>query len=481
MGSDIDNRLNMTEELYKRIWQLSPNIQQQDVFTELTHITKELVHIYALQGRLDQNPFEPSISRTLSLPFSQINQLVNNGVCLVTGGLGCVGTVLVNELLRFDVKQVVVLDIATAKPNYFSDSRVHCVVCDIKNGEEVLQSFAQYKPQFVFHTAAQRSPGYAERHAVHTFQTNVTGTLNVANACEQTSSVQQCVFSSTGKASRYFTNEVYAQTKKICEYIFDVYARTGRVLYSMTRFTHIIDNSLMNDELEADSRLSNYIAIHSPGKYVTAQNAKEAALLMLNCLVYSQKNQSNFLIVKNLEWPVESLEVALYYIQLSKRDIPVIFKGNPPGYIEKFFRGQLDWSQPNDLNLLINVYEYKQKRVNSESDIIVSHICPVERETLMDAITTMKTIEDERELKQALTISLITLVKESLLHTDKQDTVNILNWGLQKKYLLIEKMTVKDYGLTVPLLADSLQGTEWSHQIEHLLTENKTAETSFTH
>ena len=471
----------MTEELYKRIWQLSPNIQQQDVFTELTHITKELIQIYALQGRLDQNPFEPSISRTLSLPFSKVNQLLRDSICVVTGGLGCVGSVLVNELLRFDVKQIVVLDIATAKPDFFTDNRVHCVVCDIKNGEAVLQLFSQYKPQFVFHTAAQRSPGYAERHAVDTFQTNVLGTLNVTNACEKTDSVQQCVFSSTGKASRYFTNEVYAQTKKICEYIFDVYAQTGRVLYSMTRFTHIIDNSLMNDELEADSRLSNYIAIHSPGKYVTAQNAKEAALLMLNCLIHSQKNQSNFLIVKNLEWPVESLEVALYYIQLSRRDIPVIFKGNPPGYIEKFFRGQLDWSHPNDLNLLINVYEYKEKWVNSESDIVISHICPVKKATLINAITEMRMIEDERGLKQALTKHLIALVKESLHHVDKQDTVNILNWGLQKKYLIIEKMTVKDYGLTVPLLADSLQGTDWYIQIAPLLTENQTAETSYTH
>ncbi len=465
----------MTEEFYKRIWQLSPNIHQQDAFAELTHITKELIEIYALQGRLDQNPFEPSFGRILSLPFAEINQELKDSICLITGGLGCVGTMLVNELLRFDVKQIVILDIATP-PAGNLDERIAFVTCDIRNREDVQEYFSIYQPQFVFHTAAQRSPGYAERNAVHTFQTNVIGTINVVEACEQTSSVKQCVFSSTGKASRYFTNEVYAQTKKICEYIFDVYARTGRVLYSMTRFTHIIDNSLMNDELEADSRLSNYIAIHSPGKYVTAQNAKEAAVLMLNCLIYSQKGQANFLIVKNLEWPVESLEVALYYIQLSKRDIPVIFKGNPPGYAEKFFRGQLNWSHPDDLNLLINVYEYKHIQVNKDSDIIISHICPVEKTTLLHAINSLKNLDDERELKQGLTKQLITLVQNSLASVDKQDTVNILNWALQKKYLYLEKTTVKEYGLTVPILADSLQGTEWYSQVEHLITENKPAE-----
>ena len=471
----------MTEELYKRIWQLSPDVQRQDAFSELTHLTKELIDIYAMQGRLDQNPFQPSLGRTLSLPVQHLNEKLKGCTCLVTGGLGCVGTILVNELLRFEVAQIIVLDIACSKPTSFSDSRVSCIVCDIRQADDVLRLFSLHQPHFVFHTAAQRSPGYAERHAYDTFQTNVIGTFNIATACEQTTSVKQCVFSSTGKASRYFTNEVYAQTKKWCEYIFDVFAQTGRVLYSMARFTHIIDNSLMNDELETDSRLSNYIAIHSPGKYVTAQNAREAAVLMLNGIVYSQKGHSNFLIVKNLEWPVESLEVALYYIQQSKRSIPVIFKGNPPGYIEKFFRGQLDWSHPEELNLLINVYEYKHKKYNEDGDILISKICPVEKETLFNAIKKIRDIEDERELKQALTLHLITLVKQSLHHVNKQDTVNILNWGLQKKYLLVEHTTVKDYGLTVPILADSLEGTDWFQQVEHLITEKEMADAEVSH
>lgn len=468
----------MTEELYKRIWQLSPNVQQQDAFTELSELTQQLINAYAEQGRLDHNPFEPSLERKVNLPFNLINQQLQNSVCLVTGGLGCVGTILVNELLKFDVKQIVILDKNKAQPNQFSDERVLPVVCDIRNQNDVLFLFKKYSPQFVFHTAAQRSPGYAERNAYDAFQTNVIGSFNIATACEATGSVQQCVFSSTGKASRYFTNEVYAQTKKFCEYIFDVFARTGRVLYSMARFTHIIDNSLMNDELEADSRLSNYIAIHSPGKYVTAQNAKEAAALMLNGLIHSVKGQCNFLIVKNLEWPVESLEVALYYIQLSKRNIPVIFKGNPPGYIEKFFRGQLDWSHPDDLNLLINVYEYKHKWYNNEEDILISNICPVEKKTLLKAIDELKGITEEIELKKTLTNHLIQLVSESLLRVDKQDTVNILHWGLHPKFLSIEKAAVKDYGLTVPILADSLGDTEWFSQIEYLLKEKQAADMS---
>lgn len=472
--------INMTEELYKHIWQLSAKVQQQDAYNELTTVTKQLIDIYAEQGRLDVNPFDTAVARSLSLPFDEVNSILAGSICLVTGGLGCVGTILVKELLTFDVARVIVLDIATSSADHFTDARVQAHVCDIRNEQQVMDLFAATRPTVVFHTAAHRNPGYAERHAHETFQTNVLGTLNLVNACEKTNSVTQCVFSSTGKASRYFTNEVYAQTKKLCEYIFDVYARTGRVLYAMARFTHIIDNSLMNDELEEASRNSQLLAIHSPGKYVTAQNAREAACLMISGLLYAEKGRCNFLIVRHLEWPVESLEVALYYISRSGRNIPVIFKGNPPGYTEKFFRGQLDWSHPDELNLLINVYEYQHKSLNKAEDMLISHICPVEADTLFAAIDQVKQMEDEKSVKYHLTEHLITLVKESLTHTNKQDTINILNWGIQKKYLALEKATVQDYGLTVPLLAESLEGTEYYQQVAHLFAE-PVASNSFTH
>ncbi|MDQ2753861.1 MAG: NAD-dependent dehydratase, partial [Bacteroidota bacterium] len=109
----------MTDELYKRIWQLSPRVQQMDAFTELTQLTKQLIDVYAEQGRLDQNPFEPSLGRKVNLPFELINQQLQNSICIVTGGLGCVGTILVNELLKFDVKQIVILDKNKAQPEQF--------------------------------------------------------------------------------------------------------------------------------------------------------------------------------------------------------------------------------------------------------------------------------------------------------------------------------------------------------------------------
>jgi hypothetical protein len=188
----------------------------------------------------------------------------------------------------------------------------------------------------------------------------------------------------------------------MCENILDLYARNGRVKYGMVRFTHMLDNSIMNEQIKTSSERENFVGVHSPGKYVTAQNKKEAATLMLSALLYSQSGQCNFLLVRNLEWPVESLEMALYYIKKSGREIPVVFIGNPLGYTEKFFRGQMDWSQPGELNLLINAYENKFRKLNPEGDIVISKICHASQNVIEKALCKIEKAKGEYDLKTSL-------------------------------------------------------------------------------
>ncbi len=462
----------MTEEIYKKIWELSPQVQSSESYSQLVKLTKELIELYTLQGRLDIDPFHPTRERKLSLPFEKINHELKNRTCVVTGGLGCVGSALVNELLKFDIKRIIIIDKKeiSSYTNSPSDKVMH-LVCDIRNFQLVQKIFNEHRPDFVFHTAAQRDPGYAESHICDTVTTNILGTLHIIKACEQAGTVKQCVFSSTGKASKYLTEEIYAGTKKICEHILDAYSKESRIKYAMVRFTHILDNSLMNEELKTASQKDEYLAVHSPGKYVTAQNVKEAAYLMLNALIYSEHNQCNFLLVRYLEWPVESLEVALYYIKQSGRNIPVIFKGNPFGYKEKFFRGQMDWSNPSELNLLINVYEQKFRRYNADEDIIISHICSTDKGLLEKVLSQIETVKGEAETKEYLIEALKKIAKESLKNVDKKDTVNILNWGLQPKFLEMEKATISDYGPIIPFMFESLEGSEYYKEAENLILQ----------
>lgn len=457
----------MIEDLYKRIWKLSGSVGQRDAYADLVALTSELIDLYDQQGRLSEDPFQPTRLRVLSLPDT-MGDLLKDRVCLITGGSGCVGSALLRELLKFDIRKIIVFDTVAPQIHH---PKVSFEQGDVRNKARLISVFGTHQPHYVFHTAAQRDPGYAESHIYETISINVTGTYNVVQACEATPSVLHCAFSSTGKSSRYFTEEVYAGTKKMCEYILDMYSRRGRARYSMVRFTHILDNSLMNQQLMREAESNDYIAVHCPGKFVTAQNVVEGARLLMNTLVYGEDKQSSLLLVRNLEWPVESLEMALYYIKRSGRKMPVIFLGNPVGYTEKFFRGQMDWSNPQELNLLINVYEQRYRKYNEANDIIISHIAPVNDDIIDAVLRPILHATNEEDSFAALKSALRAIVQDSLQRVDKDDTVNILNWGLLPKYLEAEKAKISDYGPIIPMMFKSLEKTEHYKEVESLLLQ----------
>jgi NADP-dependent 3-hydroxy acid dehydrogenase YdfG len=462
----IMNLSSNVASIFEQIWEHSPKLKIPSSYEILQKLTSQVMNSYEADGRLDENPFESTKARVLSLPETEINEIIKGKICLVTGGLGCVGTLLVSKLLLLNAKVVIIID---KKPA--SATNIHkntfLINTDITDEVKLNEIFKTHKPELVFHVAAQRDPGLAELNIRETVSTNVLGTLNIVNACENHKSVKQCVFSSTGKASRYYTDEVYAATKKIAEYIFDTYAKKSAVLYSMVRFTHILDNSLMNIKLRNQTN-GNYMSVHSPGKYVTAQNVKESVNLLLNALLVSRPKQCKFLIVRFLEWPVESLAVALYYLKQSGKKLPVIFEGNPPGYTEKFFRGQLNWANPKELNLLINVFESKTSALNEAGDIIISQVAPTNQSVLQDALTKIKEAKGDRLMKQSLLEGLQNIVSASLMLVEKSDTLNILNWGLDPQYLSSERASVSDFGLTVSLLQNSLKGSLFYDQITSL-------------
>lgn len=443
--------------LIDSIWTLSSDLSNEKNREELNILTQKLIGIYKAEGRLDRNPFYDTTLRTLSVPQQQLNDMLPGACILVTGGMGCVGTELIKQLSAFAPQKIIIVDkVLSASFLAHNPLMVIAEIADICDREHLSRIFGQYQPDYVFHVAAQRDPGYAELNKLETVQTNVMGTFNVIQCCEQTLSVKQCVFSSTGKSSRYYTQEIYAATKKICEFMFDSFSRLGRVTYSMARFTHILDNSLMNMSLLKRS-FTGHVSIHAPGKYVTAQNVGEAAALLLNGLIFSEPGKANFICVRNLEWPVESLEVALYYLERNNSDGFISFSGNPAGYMEKFFRGQMDWQQPDELNLLINVYENKFRRVNPEGDLIISHIVPVEVNLLIECLNQLRFIDSELSAGEVLLSSLRSLVNSSLKWVDPTDTLNILNWGLQPQYLQQERISPESFEPLVSLLSESLQ------------------------
>ncbi|MBF0559538.1 MAG: CDP-glucose 4,6-dehydratase [Nitrospirae bacterium] len=72
-------------------------------------------------------------------------------------------------------------------PNFVS------IVGDIRDAKHLNETFHTYRPEIVFHMAAQPLVRYSYSNPVETFQTNVMGTINVLEACRNTDSVRAVV------------------------------------------------------------------------------------------------------------------------------------------------------------------------------------------------------------------------------------------------------------------------------------------------
>jgi hypothetical protein len=88
---------------------------------------------------------------------------------------------------------------------------------------------------------------------------------------------------------------------------------------------------------------------------------------------------------------------------------------------------------------------------------------------LTKALERLRSSTTDEEIRGNLIAGLKEIVMETLAEAEKKDTVNILNWGLDRKILESENVSHSDYGPIIPMLFQSLENTPYYSQVEHLL------------
>jgi len=457
-------------EIIKFIQQLvppgSPEPQDPKVLATLQSLTAALIQAYMAEGQLQADPFADARNRMVHLYEAEVRSKLQAKVVLVTGGEGCVGSHLVKKLVELGVRRVVSVDKARCSdPSEVKlignqNGSITLYAADVRDYNALKQIFDVEKPDIVFHLAAQRLPWLAEIQIRETVSTSILGTQNIIQLCEMYG-VQQCIFSSTGKAARYFTTEVYAASKKISEWQFAQAAQKGNVTYGMVRFTHMLENSSVCQQIDNKIQQGKIVNVHAPHRYVTAQNISEASHLLLNALVLCQTGKLKFLTVRNLDWPTETLEVALYKLVQSGKDIPIYFQGLIPGYEEPCFLGQFDWSNPTEINLLTNALE--PRFIEASGDLFIAEMSPFCNHTLAKHLSSLQILLAESDLPEAqIKRSLGKAVREissssfsqALTHT----LLKILKWGTNPKYFEVEEIPIEEYRDILELILQELYG-----------------------
>lgn len=169
---------------------------------------------------------------------------------LVTGGAGFIGSHVVDALIDEGNEVVVVDNLATGfKENL--NTKANFFEVDVCDQPKLLAVFEKFKPEAVYHLAAQVSVEVSTKNPSEDVRVNVIGTINVLECCRKLA-VKKFIFSSTGgaiygdKAPRPTTEE--AKTEPATPYGFDKLCAEGfvrffcnesNICYTIFRFSNV--------------------------------------------------------------------------------------------------------------------------------------------------------------------------------------------------------------------------------------------------
>jgi CDP-glucose 4,6-dehydratase len=122
---------------------------------------------------------------------------------LITGHTGFKGSWLTEWLLKYGADVAGISLAPEVVPSHFEQLRIsnridHHII-DVRNFEDLSSVFSSFKPQVVFHLAAQALVRKSYKEPKETFDVNVGGGINVLECVRQTPEVEALVFVTSDK------------------------------------------------------------------------------------------------------------------------------------------------------------------------------------------------------------------------------------------------------------------------------------------
>ena len=163
---------------------------------------------------------------------------------MVTGAGGSIGSELSRQIYRLEPKLLVLLE-----QNEFnlykvsSNMKENTIVSltDIRDNEKVEKVLLEYKPDYVFHTAALKHITFVENDPLEALKTNFVSTVNLCKLCENLK-IKKFVFISTDKAVD--PSNVMGASKRLCEkYIQNISKKSKSTIFSIVRFGNVLGST----------------------------------------------------------------------------------------------------------------------------------------------------------------------------------------------------------------------------------------------
>ena len=365
-----------------------------------------------IDGTMTAQPRPVSIEDLLQrkpvlLNMGEIRDWIDDGVIMVTGSAGSIGSEISRQLLTFSPRRLVLVD-QNETGQFFLDRQlraisptveIHVCLADVLNEHRVRALLRQYRPQVVFHAAAYKHVPMLERHPEEAVQNIVAATRRLADLAMEYG-VGSFVMISTDKAVN--PTSVMGTCKRVAELYVQSLTGLSTCRFVTVRFGNVLDSAgsvvqIFRQQIAAGGP----VTVTDPQMRRYFMTIPEAARLVIQAGAIGDGGQ---ILMLDMGDPVRIADMAADMIRLSGLrpgdDIAIEFTGLRPG--EKLFE---------------ELYLPGERRVaTSHPKIMIAEHRNTERERVVKAIDQLERLA--REAPENIPTQLHGIVQE--YHPDEQ-------------------------------------------------------------
>jgi FlaA1/EpsC-like NDP-sugar epimerase len=273
----------------------------------------------------------------VKLKEAQIRDYLHNQVVLVTGAGGSIGSELCRQIVRFNPKQLILMDISEPSLYEIQMELKHgvgyldyvMVLGAVQNERLVDRTFKKYRPHVVFHAAAYKHVPMLERNPWQAVWNNIRGAqVMMEKAVEM--NVGRFILVSTDKAVR--PTNVMGTSKRCCELLLHAHQDSGTRMMAV-RFGNVVGSAgsvvpLFRKQIEAGGP----VTVTHPEVTRYFMSIPESCQLILQAGALGAGGE---VFILEMGTPVRIADMARDLIRLSGkepgRDIEIVYTGLRPG------------------------------------------------------------------------------------------------------------------------------------------------------
>jgi FlaA1/EpsC-like NDP-sugar epimerase len=287
----------------------------------------------------------------VQLDSRQVGDMLRNEVILVTGAGGSIGSELCRQALRFQPRQLVLVEQAENALYHihrelrlrYPDADIVPVIADITDKARLDVVFREHQPGLVLHAAAHKHVPMMEWNPTEAVKNNVGGTRTIADLAHE-HRCRRFVMISTDKAVN--PTSVMGCTKRVAELYVQAQAQRSKTRFATVRFGNVLgSNGSVIPLFRSQIAKGGPVTVTHPEMQRYFMTIPEASQLVLQAGAIATSGE---VYVLDMGEPVRIVTLAEDLIRLSGLepgvDVEITFTGTRPG--EKLFE-ELSWDEEN--------------------------------------------------------------------------------------------------------------------------------------